>query len=97
LQAALKIFAHDTGGQSILIGGKVNSFVPPGGSAANPAWGKTTVHLSKWPSFQQAFWGENYERLLEIKTRVDPEDVFWCKPCVGKERWEEVENMLCRT
>ena len=49
------------------------------------------------PSFQQAFWGENYERLLEIKTRVDPEDVFWCKPCVGKERWEEVENMLCRT
>ncbi|SPO00052.1 related to isoamyl alcohol oxidase [Cephalotrichum gorgonifer] len=46
--------------------------------------------------WQQTFWGENYERLLAIKRDVDPKDVFWCHPCVGNERWEEVEGRLCR-
>ena len=48
------------------------------------------------PNFQQAFWGENYPRLLEIKRRVDPNDVLWCKPCVGNERWKEVGDLLCK-
>jgi hypothetical protein len=48
------------------------------------------------PDFQHAFWGDNYERLLEIKRKVDPDDVFWCHPCVGNERWEEVDGVLCR-
>jgi len=48
------------------------------------------------PNFQQAFWGDNYARLLEIKREVDPGDVFWCAPCVGNERWEEVGDLLCR-
>jgi hypothetical protein len=48
------------------------------------------------PNFQQAFWGDNYPRLLSIKKEVDPEDVFWCLACVGNEGWKEAGNMLCR-
>ncbi|KAI0965734.1 hypothetical protein F4678DRAFT_467282 [Xylaria arbuscula] len=40
------------------------------------------------PNWQHTFWGENYERLLKIKRKVDPEDVLWCHPCVGNDRWE---------
>lgn len=43
------------------------------------------------------FWGENYDRLLSIKRKVDPQDVFWCNPCVGNDRWEERDDgRLCR-
>ncbi|KAL1868863.1 hypothetical protein VTK73DRAFT_3443 [Phialemonium thermophilum] len=48
------------------------------------------------PDWQRTFWGDNYPRLLQIKRAVDPEDVFWCTPCVGSEGWEERENRLCR-
>ncbi|KAK4145731.1 uncharacterized protein C8A04DRAFT_26476 [Dichotomopilus funicola] len=48
------------------------------------------------PDWQHTFWGPNYERLLAIKRRIDPHDVFWCTPCVGNERWEQVDDRLCR-
>lgn len=45
----------------------------------------------------QVFWGSNYNRLLRIKREVDPEDVFWCAPCVGNNRWKETDDgQLCR-
>ena len=35
-------------------------------------------------AFRQRYWGaENYERLAEIKSSVDPSGVFWCHHCVG--------------
>ncbi|MBE3050262.1 BBE domain-containing protein [Candidatus Bathyarchaeota archaeon] len=46
--------------------------------------------------WQWTFWGDNYDRLLEIKRAVDPGDVLWCHPCVGSEGWEVVEGRLCR-
>ncbi|KAF6834548.1 FAD binding domain-containing protein [Colletotrichum plurivorum] len=47
--------------------------------------------------WQRVFWGDNYDRLLRIKDEVDPEDVFWCSPCVGSEGWEVLDNgRLCR-
>jgi len=48
------------------------------------------------PGWQNQFWGSNYERLVQIKRAVDPDDVLWCNPCVGNERWREVGNQLCR-
>ncbi|KAI2619618.1 FAD-binding domain-containing protein [Hypoxylon sp. NC1633] len=48
------------------------------------------------PDWQHAFWGENYDRLLQIKRAIDPLDVLWCHPCVGNERWKEVGYQLCR-
>jgi len=48
------------------------------------------------PDWQHQFWGSNYNRLVDIKRRVDPDDVLWCNPCVGNERWHEVGNQLCR-
>ncbi|KAE8440852.1 hypothetical protein EG329_006369 [Mollisiaceae sp. DMI_Dod_QoI] len=48
------------------------------------------------PNWQHAFWGDNYERLLEIKKKYDPRDVLWCHPCVGNEDWEVVNDVLCR-
>ena len=69
------------------------------------AWRKFAPHSGayineadpKEPKYQHAFWGENYPRLLSIKRKIDPHDVFWCQPCVGNERWHEVGNRLCRT
>lgn len=49
------------------------------------------------PNFQTTFWGEDYKRLAKIKKEVDPEDVFWCRPCVGNEGWtEDGQGGLCR-
>ncbi|KAI8632863.1 FAD-binding domain-containing protein [Xylariaceae sp. FL1651] len=47
------------------------------------------------PDWQHTFWGENYERLHQIKRTVDPDDVLWCHPCVGNERWEQQGYELC--
>lgn len=37
------------------------------------------------PNWESVFWGEKYERLLEIKRRVDPTGLFICNRCVGGE------------
>lgn len=39
------------------------------------------------PNFQEAFFGSNYERLLEIKHKVDPQGVFFASTGVGSEEW----------
>ncbi|KDQ07938.1 hypothetical protein BOTBODRAFT_192092 [Botryobasidium botryosum FD-172 SS1] len=35
------------------------------------------------PEWQKTFWGDNYERLLEIKSKYDPTGVLTCGRCVG--------------
>ncbi|KAK5652349.1 hypothetical protein OQA88_10541 [Cercophora sp. LCS_1] len=40
------------------------------------------------PDFGEAFFGTNYDRLLQIKRQVDPTDVFWAPTAVGSERWQ---------
>lgn len=39
------------------------------------------------PNWQQAFWGDNYSKLLEIKKKYDPNGLFYCHHCVGSEAW----------
>lgn len=62
---------------------------------------ETPVNMSQGLSYeedwQHTFWGTNYERLLRIKKTVDPDDVFWCQPCVGNEGWKQKsDGQLCR-
>ncbi|KAI8631449.1 hypothetical protein F5Y19DRAFT_493352 [Xylariaceae sp. FL1651] len=39
------------------------------------------------PNWQQAFYGDHYDRLLEIKKKWDPTGVFWAPTTVGSEAW----------
>ncbi|KAI5922009.1 hypothetical protein F4810DRAFT_712045 [Camillea tinctor] len=39
------------------------------------------------PNWQQAFFGSNYARLLDIKQRWDPWGLFWAPTTVGSEGW----------
>ncbi|KAK7932726.1 FAD binding domain-containing protein [Apiospora marii] len=47
--------------------------------------------------WQKVFYGENYQRLLEIKNRYDPDRVFYGRTAVGSEAWaESKDGRLCR-
>jgi hypothetical protein len=49
------------------------------------------------PDWQQAFFGDNYAQLLNIKRNVDPRNLFWCRQCVGSEVMvEEGDGRLCK-
>ncbi|KAK4951391.1 hypothetical protein LTR10_010365 [Elasticomyces elasticus] len=41
------------------------------------------------PKFQEVFYGVNYGRLLGIKDRYDPEQIFYALTGVGSDRWYE--------
>jgi FAD/FMN-containing dehydrogenase len=41
------------------------------------------------PRWQQAFWGQNYPRLLAVKDKYDPAGLFFVHHGVGSERWSE--------
>lgn len=44
------------------------------------------------PDWKEAFFGENYDKLASIKSKWDPQGVFWCKNCVGSDYWKPVGN-----
>lgn len=68
----------------------LRSMDPDGGTYPNEADPQTT-------NYQHDFWGTNYPRLFDIKKRIDPWGVFWCKTCVGSELWmESAEGELCK-
>jgi FAD/FMN-containing dehydrogenase len=39
------------------------------------------------PHWQEAFWGENYARLLAVKRKYDPDGLFFLHHGVGSEEW----------
>ncbi|KAI0172765.1 6-hydroxy-D-nicotine oxidase [Hypoxylon sp. FL1284] len=50
------------------------------------------------PDWQRTFFGDNYERLLEVKRKYDPKGLFWNAIAVGSEGWEVLEDgRMCRT
>ena len=58
------------------------------------------------PNWQQAFYGANYDKLLGIKKKYDPWNLFWAPTTVGSEGWavrpvdgypNSQNGRLCRT
>lgn len=48
--------------------------------------------------WQQQFYGRNYPRLVAIKKRYDPHDLFYAVSAVGSEAWAtDSKGRLCRT
>ncbi|KAI1647062.1 FAD-binding domain-containing protein [Daldinia loculata] len=48
------------------------------------------------PDFKTTFYGAHYEKLLDIKQKYDPDDIFYAKTAVGSDRWDErVDGRLC--
>ncbi|KAF4549103.1 FAD-binding domain-containing protein 2 [Elsinoe fawcettii] len=49
------------------------------------------------PNWQDVFYGDNYERLLSIKNKYDPNHIFYATTAVGSEYWEvQPDKRLCR-
>ncbi|PNY23125.1 FAD-binding domain-containing protein [Tolypocladium capitatum] len=44
--------------------------------------------------FQKSFWGDNYQRLYEIKQKLDPTGLFIARKGVGSEDWDDAG--LCK-
>ncbi|KAJ4354168.1 uncharacterized protein N0V89_005901 [Didymosphaeria variabile] len=40
------------------------------------------------PEWKETFYGENYEKLLEVKKKWDPEGLFWVISGIGSDEWE---------
>ena len=76
----------------------VNDYLPTLSKLAGPNPGCYINEGDPYEAdFQSIFWGDNYARLLSIKRKVDPQDVFWCFACVGREGWyETADGRLCR-
>lgn len=50
------------------------------------------------PNFQETFWGSNYDKLVNIKKKWDPADLFYATLGVGSEVWEVGnDGRMCRT
>ncbi|KAK8086120.1 FAD binding domain-containing protein [Apiospora phragmitis] len=49
------------------------------------------------PDWQQTFFGANYDRLLQIKQKWDPEGRFWAIRTVGSDAWNvAADGRMCR-
>jgi len=35
------------------------------------------------PGWRERLFGDNYERLLDVKEKYDPNHTFWCRHCIG--------------
>ncbi|KAJ6157306.1 isoamyl alcohol oxidase [Penicillium chermesinum] len=54
------------------------------------------------PDWKQSWWGDNYDFLLSVKEKYDPDRVFWTWKSVGNDGWGEVKGgglygPLCET
>lgn len=70
---------------------KLEALTPGGGCYLNEA-------DFRQPNWQQAFYGTHYKRLYEIKTKYDPDDIFYARTGVGSEFWTQAEDgRLCKS
>lgn len=55
---------------------------------ATKVFGNTTYYNEDWvleTNWQEAMFGSNYDRLLQIKKKYDANGLFNCRQCVGSE------------
>ena len=67
---------------------QMEDLVPGGGTYLNEANPWTRNWKWEW-------WGENYDRLLEIKNKYDPDGMLSCWKCVGFEQHTAREKFPC--
>ena len=50
------------------------------------------------PDWQEAYWGSNYPRLLEVRQKWDPKGVFYTQTTPGTEKWSVIDygRKLCK-
>jgi len=50
------------------------------------------------PNWQTAYWGDKYPRLLQIKKKYDPGNLFYAQTTPGTESWEVIDygTKLCK-
>ncbi|KAE9984832.1 hypothetical protein EG328_008234 [Venturia inaequalis] len=47
-------------------------------------------------NWKTSFWGKNYERLSQIKTKYDPDMLFWVTPGVNADHMEVRDGRVCK-
>lgn len=68
----------------------MRAVTPGGGSYMNEA----TFDNAHW---KEDYFGANYQRLLSVKTRYDPDGTFWASAAVGSDAWKKGDQgRLCR-
>ncbi|KAF2661194.1 FAD/FMN-containing isoamyl alcohol oxidase-like protein MreA [Lophiostoma macrostomum CBS 122681] len=83
---------HDSGPQwtaqqQIESHARLNAYVDKWRAAAPGSGAYMNEADTQEPGFRESFYGGNYGRLLGIKERVDPWDVFYVVTGVGSDRW----------
>ena len=48
------------------------------------------------PDWKEAFWGLNYAKLSQIKTKYDPKGIFWVTPGVNADKMHVVDGRVCK-
>ena len=64
-----------------------------------PGGGSTYLNEGDFrePKWQKVFYGVNYETLVKIKNKYDPDSIFWGRTAVGSGNWEETDDKrLCK-
>jgi FAD/FMN-containing dehydrogenase len=75
-----------------------NKFVPAL-AALLPGGGSAYLNQADFrePNWQDVFFGENYDKLRDLKNKYDPDRIFWGRTTVGSEEWAETtDKKLCR-
>lgn len=47
-------------------------------------------------NWKQVFWGVNYPKLSQIKTKFDPNMTFWVSPGISADQMRVVRGRLCK-
>jgi Berberine and berberine like len=47
------------------------------------------------PKWKTVFWGSNYPRLETLKKKYDPNNTFWCSPCIGADMFTYDDERIC--